>query len=82
GLKAQRQLEQAKKLLFRDAASKCITAKSAEWSNSKHAGQWSATLETYAFPFIGDLDVTAIDTHHMLALLQPIWHTKTETASR
>ncbi len=82
GLKAQRQLEQAKRLLFRDAARKCIAAKSAEWSNSKHAGQWSATLETYAFPFIGDLDVTAIDTHHMLALLQPIWHTKTETASR
>lgn len=81
-LKAQRQLEQAKKLLFRDAARKCITAKSAEWSNAKHAGQWSATLETYAYPFIGEMDVTAIDTQHVLALLEPIWHTKTETASR
>lgn len=80
--RAQRQLEQAKKLLFRDAARKCITAKSAEWSNAKHAGQWSATLETYAFPFIGDMDVTAIDTQHILALLEPIWHSKTETATR
>lgn len=80
--RAQRQVELAKKLLFKDAARKCIAAKSAEWSNAKHAGQWSATLETYAFPFIGDLDVTAIDTQHVLALLEPIWHTKTETATR
>lgn len=80
--RAQRQLEAAKKLLFRDAARQCIKAKSAEWSNSKHAGQWAATLETYAFPSIGDMDVTSIDTQHILALLEPIWNTKTETASR
>lgn len=80
--RAQRQLELAKKLLFKEAARKCITAKSSEWSNAKHAGQWSATLETYAFPFIGDLDVTAITTQNILEVLEPIWHAKTETATR
>lgn len=60
--RAHRQLEAAKKLLFRDAAYQCIKAKSVEWSNAKHAAQWSATMETYAFPFIGEMDVTAIDT--------------------
>ena len=79
---AQIELETAKKLTFREAAAKCIRAKSAEWSNAKHAGQWAATLETYAFPVVGDLNVGDIDTSHMLKILQPIWHEKTETATR
>ena len=80
--RAKRQLEAAKKLLFRDAARACIRSKSSEWSNPKHAAQWAATLETYAFPKIGDMDVTSIDTQHILSILEPIWRTKTETATR
>ena len=80
--RAKRQLEAAKKLLFRDAARACIRSKSSEWSNPKHAAQWAATLETYAFPHIGDMDVTSIDTQHILSILEPIWRTKTETATR
>ena len=67
--RAKRQLEAAKKLLFRDAARACIRSKSSEWSNPKHAAQWAATLETYAFPHIGDMDVTSIDTQHILSIL-------------
>ena len=81
-VRVQRQREAAKRLLFTDAARKCILAKSAEWSNAKHAAQWSATLETYAYPVLGKLDVTEIDTPHILEVLQPIWSTKTETATR
>lgn len=81
-VRAERQREAAKKLLFPDAARKAIAAKSPEWSNAKHSLQWASTLETYAYPVLGKLDVQDIETHHILAVLQPIWNEKTETASR
>ncbi len=37
---------------------------------------------TYAYPVIGNLPVQAIDTNLVLNVLEPVWHTKTETASR
>ena len=39
-------------------------------------------LETYAYPVIGDLPVAAIDTGLVMQIIEPIWPTKTETASR
>ena len=44
--------------------------------------QWAATLETYAYPVIGKLPVQMIETAHVMKILEPIWKTKTETASR
>lgn len=42
-------------LTFRQAAEKYIEAHRAGWSNDKHAAQWTATLKTYAFPVIGNV---------------------------
>ena len=67
---------------FRKCAEDYIEAHSPEWRNPKHAAQWSATLETYAHPVIGDMSVAAVDTPHVLEVLRPIWTTKTETAAR
>lgn len=53
-----------------------------QWSNKKHALQWKTTIERYAIPIIGDIDVSSIDVDHILMILKPIWATKTETASR
>ena len=36
----------------------------------------------YAYPFMGDLPVVKVDTPHVLAVLEPLWRTKPETASR
>ncbi len=69
-------------MTFRAAAEACIADKAAGWRNAKHAKQWAATLETYAYPVIGDMDVSRVDTSHVLAILRPIWTTKAETASR
>jgi integrase len=52
------------------------------WRNPRHLAQWRATLERYAFPVFGALDVTTVDTALVLRVLEPIWKTKTETASR
>lgn len=73
---------QASALTFSDAAAKYIAANEAGWKNAKHAGQWTSTLETYAYPSIGKIQVSAIETQHIVGILEPIWKTKTETASR
>ncbi len=67
---------------FWEAAVAYIAERQAGWTNPKHAGQWTSTLETYAKPVLGDLRVNRIETEHVLAVLRPIWTTKTETASR
>lgn len=59
-----------------------INAKSAEWKNHKHRQQWLNTLEQYAAPVIGPLLVRDVRLCHVLGVLEPIWTTKTETASR
>lgn len=67
---------------FWEAAVAYIAERQAGWTNPKHAGQWTSTLETYAKPVLGNLRVDRIETDHVLAVLRPIWATKTETASR
>lgn len=67
---------------FTDAAAKYIAAHESGWKNAKHGAQWSATLETYAYPIIGKIVVADIETAHIMRVLEPIWTTKTETASR
>ncbi len=67
---------------FEEAARRFIEAKSPEWGNAKHAAQWGATLETYAFPVIGKLQVRDVTLAHIVKILEPIWTKKTETATR
>lgn len=67
---------------FRDVAKLYIEAHEAGWKSAKHAAQWTATLETYAFPVFGDLAVSDIVTGHVMDVLRPIWNEKPETATR
>jgi len=72
----------ARSINFRDAAERFVEAHRAGWKNAKHADQWTNTLVAYAYPTIGALSVDAIELPHVLAVLEPIWTTKPETASR
>ena len=63
-------------------AKSCIESKKAEWRNAKHGAQWHATIKDYADPVIGEKHLDQIDTDDILKILNPIWHTKTVTASR
>jgi integrase len=78
----QRRLDDARTVTFKKCAEAYIKAHSAGWRNAKHGGQWTATLATYAYPVIGDLPVQAIDTTIVVKVLEQIWTTKPETASR
>jgi integrase len=80
--KSARAGEIAKVITFKQAAERFIASNRAGWRNLKHAAQWPSTLEEYVFPVIGALPVQAIDTALVMRVLEPIWSTKPETASR
>ncbi|MBY0351604.1 integrase arm-type DNA-binding domain-containing protein [Tabrizicola sp.] len=71
-----------KGMLFSEAVDKALAAKLDAFRNEKHRAQWRSTLDNYALPEIGALPVGQIDTAAVLRCLQPIWATKTETATR
>jgi integrase len=75
-------LEAAKSITFKDCTSKYIAAHGASWRSEKHRQQWDNTLRDYAEPVLGNLPVGTIETAHVLRVLEPIWTTKTETATR
>lgn len=70
------------RLTFSEAANALIAVKRKSWRNAKHAAQWISTLERYVLPRLGDRDVQSIETNDILAVLNPIWTKKPETASR
>jgi integrase len=67
---------------FSEVAAQYIAQHEKSWKNAKHQAQWAATLRTYAEPSIGKLLVKDIRPVHVIAVLEPIWTTKTETATR
>jgi integrase len=69
-------------ITFDQAAAAFIASKRAEWRSRRHAAEWPSSLHRYASPVIGKLPVDAIDTALIMKVLQPIWDTRTETASR
>lgn len=74
--------QQTKPETFRDAALELIESKRPGWKNAKHAAQWTATLEAYVFPNIGQVQVAKIETADVIGALTPIWSHKPETANR
>lgn len=74
--------KQATMKTFEQAAIAYIESHGDSWKNPKHRAQWSATLSTYAYPVMGDLSVQDVGQEQVLQVLESIWKTKTETASR
>jgi integrase len=69
-------------LSFAECAEKYIDAQAPGWSNPKHIDQWRNTLKNVAGPVFGHLPVDEIDTALVMRCIEPLWTTKTETASR
>lgn len=67
---------------FAEAAEAVITMHQPNWRSPKSGPQWRASLETYAYPKIGKLPVSEITPANVMAVLQPIWNEKRETARR
>ena len=74
-------LDRARRITFDSAQDQFISANEAAWRNAKHRAQWRSTLKTYASSLF-DLAVADVDTAIVMKALEPIWTTKTETATR
>ena len=79
---AEAEVAQAAARTFETVARGYIDSHKAGWRNAKHAAQWTATLETHAFPHIGNLPIAHVMTEGVLAVLRPVWSRLPETASR
>jgi integrase len=78
----KRAVEATKTVTFSDCATSYIKSHRAGWRNEKHGDQWENTIKTYCDPVIGCLPAQDVDTGLVLKVLEPIWVSKPETASR
>ena len=67
---------------FEEAAAETIAIHRSGWRSTTHEVQWRYLLQTHAFPHIGSCRIDDITSADVLAILNPIWHTKPETARR
>ena len=80
--RAAAQAEAARAKTFKMAAAAYMDAHEKALRNAKHRMQWRNTMATYVYPVFGEVQVGDVDTDLVLAVLDPIWATKAETAKR
>jgi integrase len=81
-VRAAERLATAKVMNFKECADAYVASHSAGWRDVRTVGQWQQSLTAYVFPILGDLPVQAIDTGLVMKAIEPLWTTKTTTASR
>ncbi len=74
-------LAKAGRATFGQVADEFLAAKKSEWRSAKHLEQWEITLRRYCAP-LRPRPVDELDTAAVLEVLQPLWVTVPETASR
>ena len=65
---------------FKQATEKVWELHRPSWSSERHAKNWIHSLESFAFPIIGNKQVHEITTADVMRVLEPIWHEKATTA--
>jgi integrase len=80
--RATQRAAEAKAMTFVECAERYMASHEGAWRNATHRSQWVTTLRDYVYPVIGAHAVAAIGTAAVMKVLEPIWMTRTETASR
>lgn len=78
----ERKRQKIEILTFKEAATKVHSEQKVTWKIGKHQDQWINTLETYAFPKLGDRLVNDIEGPLIREVLLDFWLEKPETARR
>jgi integrase len=79
---AENTAQAEKRLTFEQAAEKCWKAKKHLFDNARHTESWITSVRTYANPILGKMYVEDIQRAHVLTVLEPLWTTITDTASK
>jgi integrase len=66
---------------FGECTDKFLASMEGQWRNAKHRAQWRMTLTEYAGP-ISAMKVSKVGTDEVLKVLNPLWRSRPETASR
>ncbi|WP_205214830.1 site-specific integrase [Altererythrobacter sp. ZODW24] len=77
-----RQRQAPKVVTLSEAAQGCFEAKKAELKNATAVKRWLGLLENHVLPKIGSTPVEDIDQHMIKKTLEPLWHSKAETARK
>ena len=78
----QQQRRKTHRLTVAEAVLGCFEARQAELKNDGKAGRWLSPLNLHVLPKIGKLAIEDIDQHEIKRVLEPIWHTKSDTARK
>ncbi|WP_134679523.1 tyrosine-type recombinase/integrase [Paracoccus ravus] len=73
---------QKRGLTFAEAFNRYTAAKLTELATDKDRVRWRSSIERYALPHIGEMLVDDLAVQDVLRVLEPVWHNRTETASR
>lgn len=76
-----REAERANNTL-QQVALEAFEARKAELKNDGKAGRWFSPLELHVLPKLGRTPIEEIDQRDIRNTLQPIWHTKADTARK
>jgi hypothetical protein len=79
---AEETVARAKAITFRAVTDMYIAAHEASWRSAVDRDQWRSSLDRYAMPVIVDMPVAQVETSNVMLILEPLWRSKTETASR
>ena len=71
-----------KKLTFAEAAQRFFDQHERKWRSRSHRDQFLSSLRTYAYPTLGEMDVSEIATADVLRAIEPAWTVTAVTADR
>ena len=74
--------QRAHRLTVSEAVQGCFEARQAELKGDGIAGRWMSPLSLHVLPKIGKIAIEDLDQHKIKNVLEPIWHTKADTARK
>jgi integrase len=72
----------AKAMTFDQCRDAYLASHQVGWRSGKHGKQWARSLDMYVTPVFGKLPVQTIDVALVMKVLEPMWLTVPDTASR
>ena len=72
---------QARQVTFKQVAGQYLEAKASE-KTARHTQVWRSSFEMYVYPVIGDVLVQDVDLPQVVKVLEPIWNTLNDTATK
>jgi integrase len=80
--RAATKMEAARSMTFDQCARAYVDAHRPAWRHAKHHQQWVNSLSRHVSPLIGTLPVQTIDATLVMKVIEPLWSSRPETASR